>query len=144
MRVKSNISSLTQIRLDIVLYKFLISLKPKKSSKSFFKSEMLDAIVDLAILYDEIISQDKSAVAYFDDLVPLFQIVLHLFRSVNVHNKLTLIVNVYSRIFSGVISSVEIKKGFNLLIIFMLYFTLRLQIDICLLFKPVCGRHILI
>lgn len=103
---------------------------------------MLDAIVDLAILYDEIISQDKSAVAYFDDLVPLFQIVLHLFRSVNVHNKLTLIVNVYNRIFSGVISSVEIKKGF--LIDSFLCKILSLHIYICLLFKPVCGRHILI
>lgn len=131
MRVKSSISSLTQIRLDFVLYELLICLKPKKSSKSFFKSEMLDAIVDLAILYDEIISQNKSAVAYFDDLVPLFQIVLHLFRSVNVHNKLTLIVNVYNRIFSGVISSVEIKKGFNLLIIFHVIFNVYKLIFVC-------------
>lgn len=106
-------------------------MKPKKSSKSFFKSEMLDAIVDLAILYDEIISQEKSAVVYFDDLVPLFQIVLHLFRSVNVHNKLNLIVNVYSRIFSGVISSAEIKKGF--LIDSFSCYILRLHIYICLL-----------
>lgn len=75
------------------------------------KTQMLDAMVDLAIVYDETFNAntDRNRML-LDEIGPFFQIFLFLFGSSRAENKLEILTATYNRLWQN-LRSTFIKTG---------------------------------
>ena len=65
---------------------------------------MLDALVDLISIYDDVF-QTTSSVELVEEMNLIFIILNHLFKSIEVEDKLELMMNTYKRMFLNLKSS---------------------------------------
>lgn len=83
-------------------------MKPTKSRKKFFKIEMLNAIVDLVSIYDDVFltliekenpnNNNNIPIELTEDMNLIFVILHHLFHSVEVDDKLVLMMDMYKKL----------------------------------------------
>ena len=75
----------------ILLVKFLI----------FLKNEIIQSIVDLTNIYDLLIMQNENLInEFYNDLLPLYELIKNLFKNADHSYKFNLFCKFYSNIFN--------------------------------------------